>query len=141
MPIRIHALVPAAIFALASSIVGAQAVQRTAPSLERHPTQGVTRSPGAAQSQPGAQMIKACPPMIPGQIIPVAGEGLLEYAQGWYYKAALLPGAQGWAAINCYYGYQKSSPAATPTYTVHYEMTGFKNNQCSLSGNALSCKR
>ena len=79
-------------------------------------------------------------PNNPG-IFRQADGGYLEPPQGWFYGASVEQAASGWAQAYCRYGMQKLTPSKTPVYTVHYELTGFKSNQCKVSGKVVSCGR
>jgi hypothetical protein len=69
-----------------------------------------------------------------------ADGGYVEIGQGWFYKADLKQGT-GWAGAYCYYGMDKVAPSKRPSYSVHYQLTGFKSNQCKVSGKTITCGR
>ena len=73
-----------------------------------------------------------------GAVFREADGGYHESAQGWFIRAEVHQGT-GWAAAYCYYGLDKAAPANRPVYSVHYQMTGFKSNQCSVSGKTVTC--
>jgi hypothetical protein len=75
-----------------------------------------------------------------GAVFREADGGYHESAQGWFIRAEVHQGS-GWAFAYCYYGLDKAAPANRPVYSVHYEMTGFKSNQCSVSGKIVTCVR
>jgi hypothetical protein len=69
-----------------------------------------------------------------------ADGGYVEIGQGWFYNSDVKQGT-GWAAAYCYYGMDKAEPSKRPLYSVHYELTGFKSNQCKASGKTVTCNR
>jgi hypothetical protein len=73
--------------------------------------------------------------MYRGDVVPRSDGGMLEYYQGWFYKAEVKDSASGWAFVQCYYGLQTSAPSSSPEYRVSYELKGFKAAQCTMSGN------
>ena len=87
-----------------------------------------------------SQMVHTCKDPNNPSVLRQADGGYVEIGQGWFYKADLKQGT-GWAGAYCYYGMDKVEPSKRPAYSVHYEMTGFKSNQCSVSGKTVTCKR
>ena len=85
------------------------------------------------------RLVHTCKDPNPGNIFREPDGGYHESAQGWFWKAEVHQGT-GWAAAYCYYGLDKAAPANRPVYSVHYEMTGFKSNQCSVSGKTVACQ-
>lgn len=86
------------------------------------------------------QMTHTCKNPNPGNIFREPDGGYHESAQGWFIRAEVHQGT-GWAAAYCYYGLDMAAPANRPVYSVHYEMTGFKSNQCHVSGKSVTCGR
>jgi murein DD-endopeptidase MepM/ murein hydrolase activator NlpD len=74
----------------------------------------------------------------PGNIFREPDGGYHESFQGWFYKAEVHQGT-GWAQAYCYYGLDLAAPSNRPVYSVHYEMTGYNQNECSVSGMAVTC--
>jgi len=84
------------------------------------------------------RMTHTCKNPNPGNIFKEPDGGLHESFQGWFIKAEVKQGT-GWAQTYCYYGLDKAAPANRPVYSVHYQMTGFKSNQCTVSGATVTC--
>jgi hypothetical protein len=103
-----------------------------AASAQAPVTKGVIATPG--------QMTHTCKDPNPGNIFREPDGGYHESAQGWFSRAEVHQGT-GWALAYCYYGLDKAAPANRPVYSVHYEMTGFKSNQCSVAGKTVTCGR
>ena len=76
----------------------------------------------------------------PGNVFREPDGGYHESAQGWFYKAEVHQ-SSSWALAYCFYGLDLANPSARPVYTVHYEMTGFKSNECGVSGATVTCSR
>jgi hypothetical protein len=66
--------------------------------------------------------------------------GYHESPQGWFIRAEVHQ-STSWALAYCYYGLDLANPPARPVYSVHYEMTGFKSNECGVSGATVTCNR
>jgi len=86
------------------------------------------------------RLTHTCKNMNRGNIFREPDGGYHESPQGWFYKAEVHQGT-GWAAAYCYYGLDNAAPANRPVYSVHYELTGFKSNQCSVAGATIICSR
>lgn len=84
------------------------------------------------------QITRTCKNMNPGNIFREPDGGYHESAQGWFYKAEVHQ-STNWALAYCYYGLDNAAPANRPVYSVHYELTGFKSNQCTVSGATITC--
>jgi murein DD-endopeptidase MepM/ murein hydrolase activator NlpD len=76
----------------------------------------------------------------PGFVFLQQDGGYQETAQGWFYNAEVHQGS-GWALAYCYYGLDMAAPSNRPVYSVHYEMMGYKSNQCTVSGPTVTCTR
>jgi len=74
----------------------------------------------------------------PGNVFREPDGGYHESFQGWFYKAEVHQGT-GWALAYCYYGLDLAAPSNRPVYSVHYEMTGYNQNECSVSGMNVNC--
>jgi murein DD-endopeptidase MepM/ murein hydrolase activator NlpD len=119
---RIHALITLA----SSAALGAGCAQ--------FPGSGTTVSDPALKGR----LSHTCKDPNPGNIFREPDGGYHESAQGWFIRAEVHQGT-GWAATYCFYGLDKIAPANRPVYSVHYEMTGFKSNECSVSGKTVTC--
>ena len=73
-----------------------------------------------------------------GNVFQEPDGGYHESPQGWFYKAEVHQ-SSSWALAYCYYGLDLAAPSNRPVYSVHYEMTGFKANQCGVSGATVTC--
>jgi hypothetical protein len=81
---------------------------------------------------------KTCSNMVRGNVFREPDGGYHESPQGWFYKAEVHQ-STSWALAYCYYGLDQASPANRPVYSVHYELTGFKSNQCTVSAATITC--
>ena len=84
------------------------------------------------------RLAHTCKNPNPGNVFREPDGGYHESFQGWFYKAEVHQ-STGWALAYCYYGLDNAAPANRPVYSVHYEMTGFKSSECSVSGTTVSC--
>jgi hypothetical protein len=104
-------------------------------------TAGCAQFPGlGGQVSNAGRLSHTCKNPNPANIFREPDGGYHESAQGWFIRAEVHQGT-GWAAAYCYYGLDKASPANRPVYSVHYEMTGFKSNECGVSGTTVTCAR
>jgi len=104
---------------------------------------GCAQFPGSGQVSDGAlknRLSHTCKNPNPANIFREPDGGYHESAQGWFIRAEVHQGT-GWAAAYCYYGLDLAAPANRPVYSVHYEMTGFKSNECGVSGMTVTCSR
>lgn len=103
---------------------------------------GCAQFPGGTVSDTAIKnrLSHTCKNPNPGNIFREPDGGYHESAQGWFIRAEVHQGT-GWAAAYCYYGLDLANPAARPVYSVHYEMTGFKANECGVSGATVTCTR
>jgi len=101
---------------------------------------GCAQFPGSGTqvSNTAGRLSHTCKDPNPGNIFREPDGGYHESAQGWFIRAEVHQGT-GWAAAYCYYGLDKIAPANRPVYSVHYEMTGFKSNECSVSAKTVTC--
>jgi hypothetical protein len=83
-------------------------------------------------------LTRTCKNMNRANIFREPDGGYHESAQGWFYKAEVHQ-SSSWALAYCYYGLDNASPANRPVYSVHYELTGFKSNQCTVAGATVTC--
>jgi hypothetical protein len=91
---------------------------------------------------PPMRLAHTCKNPNPGNIFREPDAGYHESFQGWFYKAEVHQGSTpGSASAYCYYGLDMAAPANRPVYSVHYPMTGFNANQCSVSGMTVTCVR
>jgi len=67
--------------------------------------------------------------------------GYHEAYQGWFYQASVFQSASGWAMAYCWYGLDLAAPANRPVHRVHFEMTGYYANECSVSGATVTCSK
>ena len=86
------------------------------------------------------RLAHTCKNPNPGNVFREPDGGYHESFQGWFYKAEVHQGS-GWALAYCYYGLDMAAPSNRPVYSVHYEMTGFKANECGVSGPTVICNR
>lgn len=86
------------------------------------------------------RLTHTCKNPNPGNIFREPDGGYHESAQGWFIRAEVHQGT-GWASAYCYYGLDMIAPANRPVYSVHYEMTGFKSNECGVSAMTVTCSR
>jgi len=107
----------------------------------------VAASLGACAQFPGGQVSDSalagrlshtCKNPNPGNIFREPDGGYHESFQGWFYKAEVHQ-STSWALAYCYYGLDLAAPANRPVYSVHYEMTGYKSNECSVAGTTVTC--
>ena len=95
--------------------------------------------PGAAVAIKNRASHTCADPNNPGIVFQQKDGGYLEAPQGWFIRAEVHQ-STSWALAYCYYGLDKANPPARPVYSVHYEMTGFKSNQCSALGKTVTCQ-
>ena len=67
--------------------------------------------------------------------------GYHEAYQGWFYAASVVQSASGWALAYCWYGLDMAAPANRPVHRVHFEMTGYYANECTVSGATVTCSK
>jgi len=67
--------------------------------------------------------------------------GYHEPYQGWFYQASVVQSASGWAFTECWYGLDMAAPANRPVHRVHFEMTGYYANECTVSGATVTCSK
>ncbi len=94
--------------------------------------------PQVSDTALAGRLSHTCKNPNPGNVFREPDGGYHESFQGWFYKAEVHQGT-GWALAYCYYGLDMAAPANRPVYSVHYEMTGFKSNECSVAGTTVSC--
>ena len=93
---------------------------------------------GASNTSIAGRASHTCKNPNPGNVFREPDGGYHESFQGWFYKAEVHQ-SSSWALAYCYYGLDLAAPANRPVYSVHYEMTGFKSTDCSVSGATVSC--
>lgn len=76
-------------------------------------------------------------PNNPGLVFQQKDGGYVEIPQGWG-PVASVKQSTNWAIAYCQY--HDNTAGKPAVYTVHYEMTGFKANQCSASGRTVTCQ-
>ena len=86
----------------------------------------------------GGRASHTCKNPNPGNVFREPDGGYHESFQGWFYKAEVHQ-STSWALAYCYYGLDNAAPSNRPVYSVHYELTGFKSNECGVSGATVSC--
>lgn len=86
------------------------------------------------------QLSKTCSNMVRGNIFREPDGGYHESPQGWFSRAEVHQRTT-WALAYCYYGLDMAAPANRPVYSVHYQLTGFTSNQCSVSGATIACTK
>ena len=86
------------------------------------------------------RMSHTCKNPNPGNVFREPDGGYHESFQGWFYKAEVHQ-STSWALAYCYYGLDNAAPSNRPVYSVHYEMTGFKSNECGVTGATVTCTR
>ena len=104
---------------------------------------GCAQFPGSGRVSDGAlknRLSHTCKNPNPGNVFREPDGGHHESFQGWFYKTEVHQ-STSWALAYCYYGLDKAFPANRPVYSVHYEMTGFKSNECGVSGPTVTCSR
>jgi murein DD-endopeptidase MepM/ murein hydrolase activator NlpD len=103
---------------------------------------GCAQFPGSQVSDTALKnrLSHTCKNPNPANIFREPDGGYHESAQGWFIRAEVHQGT-GWAAAYCYYGLDLAAPANRPVYSVHYEMTGFKSNECGVAGPTVTCSR
>jgi hypothetical protein len=99
----------------------------------------------SAATRPGVlalqnHLTRTCKNMNPANIFREPDGGYHESAQGWFSGAAVHQSSSGASALAyCYYGLDNAAPANRPVYSIHYELTGFKSNQCTVAGPTITC--
>jgi hypothetical protein len=88
----------------------------------------------------GGRLSHTCKNPNQGNVFREPDGGYHESPQGWFIRAEVHQ-STSWALAYCYYGLDLANPPARPVYSVHYEMTGFKSNECGVSGATVTCNR
>jgi hypothetical protein len=113
---------------------GTDAPARSGPAQR---LQGMTPT---QKTSPGSRLVRSCSNPNQASIFKQADGGYIDTGQGWLYDSDLM-GGSGWAAIRCWYGLDNGRPKDRPSYTVHYELTGFKVEQCQLTHPTVTCSK
>lgn len=130
MSIRFFSALVLATFAAASGSAGAQVVHKApinAP-VNKTPSTGVNRQSHTCRDS-----------NFPATITQSDGS-LLSYPGGTFMRAEVKQTQPGWVSVNCHYGVRYSSELS-PVYIVFRTIKGFSANQCTVSGETVTCAR